>query len=124
MVVAGFLEPVCRHEFLVQPGQRRRLIVIAAADRLPPRSWSLLREALLAGSFARGDAPELTGYKERQARTVLNALLARGVLVSEGQRSRVRLGFPTDIVERWIPTLYPAAAGNPSIDSDRAPRTK
>lgn len=96
----------------------------AAADRLPPRSWSLLREALLAGSFARGDAPELTGYKERQARTVLNALLARGVLVSEGQRSRVRLGFPTDIVERWIPTLYPAAAGNPSIDSDRAPRTK
>jgi Fic family protein len=81
-----------------------------AAGRLPARSWALLREAFLTGTFARGDAPALTGHKERQARTVLNALLSRGVLVSDGPRSRVRVGFPTDVVERWIPTLYPAAA--------------
>lgn len=77
--------------------------------RLSRGSWPLLREAVMAGEFARGRAPELTGYEERQARTVLNALIDAGYLVSETSRSPVRLGFPTKVVERWFPSLYVAA---------------
>ena len=77
------------------------------ARRLPNRSWPLLREAVLAGSFPRGRAVELTGYEERQARTVLSKLLAVGLLVADGDRGPVRLGFPIEVVERWFPRLYP-----------------
>lgn len=80
------------------------------AKRLPKGSWPLLREAVMAGEFARGRAAVITGYQERQAGTVLNALIKRGLLVSPTSRSKVRLGFPPNIVERWLPRLYPTAA--------------
>jgi Fic family protein len=79
------------------------------AKRLPRGSWPLLREAVLAGEFARGRAGELTGYEERQARTVLNTLIDAGYLVSGTSRSPVRLGFPAKVVDRWFPRLYVAA---------------
>ncbi len=75
--------------------------------RLPKGSWSLLREAVLTGEFERGRAEGITGYKERQARTVLNTLIDAGCLVSPTTRSKVRLGFPLKVVERWLPLLYP-----------------
>lgn len=81
------------------------------ARRLLKGSWPLLREAVLAGEFARGQASALTGYQERQAGTVLNTLIKRGVLVSPTSRSKVRLGFPQEIVERWLPRLYPPGTG-------------
>ncbi len=79
-----------------------------AFKRLPKGSYALLREALLVGEFERGKAEELTGYKERMARSVLAALLKKGLLVADSPRSPVRLGFPIDVVERWFPLLYPA----------------
>lgn len=78
------------------------------AGRLPKGSFLLLREALLAGSVERGKADSITGYKERQARIVLNDLVGKGLLVSDTPKSPVRLGFPIDVVERWFPKLYPA----------------
>jgi Fic family protein len=78
------------------------------AGRLPKGSFPLLREALLAGEFERGQAPALTAYKERMARIVLSQLLEHGLLVSAGPRAPVRLGFPINVVERWFPALYPA----------------
>ena len=97
---------------LLQPGELlRRMKLYAndeqAAGRLPPRSLSLLREALLVGEIARGRAPEITGYQERRAREILSTLLKKGLLVSNGPRAPVRLGFPLDVVERWFPRLYP-----------------
>ena len=77
------------------------------ARRLPKGSWPLLREAVFAGEFPRGRAPDLTGYEERQARTVLSKLLAAGLLVAENDRGPARLGFPIGVVERWFPRLYP-----------------
>lgn len=77
------------------------------ARRLPKGSWPLLREAILAGELPRGRARILTGYEERQARTVLGKLLARGLLVADSERGPVRLGFPIGVVERWFPRLYP-----------------
>ena len=97
---------------LLQPGELlRRMKIFAddeiAAGRLPPRSMSLLREALLLGEFARGRAPEITGYQERRSRQILSALLKKDLLVSKGPRGPVRLGFPLEVVERWFPRLYP-----------------
>lgn len=81
-----------------------------ALKKLPKGSYALLREALLIGEFERGKAAELTGYKERAARDILNALVKKGLLVSDTPKSAVRLGFPIDVVERWFPLLYPATA--------------
>ena len=97
---------------LLQPSEllRRMKLYVddeQAAMRLPSRSMSLLREALLMGEFTRGRAPEITGYQERRSRQILATLLREGLLVSKGPRAPVRLGFPLDVVERWFPRLYP-----------------
>lgn len=76
------------------------------AKRLPRGAWRLLREAILVGEFPRARAAELTGYQERQARTVLGELVAKGVLLSDTPKGPVRLGFPSTVVERWFPGLY------------------
>ncbi len=70
-------------------------------------SFSLLREALLAGSFERGKAPAITGYQDRQARKILANLLEKEMLVTNSPKGAVKLGFPIDVVERWFPKLYP-----------------
>lgn len=100
-------------EGLLQPAGLARRIEryadeAAAAKTLPKGCYPLLREALFAGEFERGRAAEITGYKERQGRTVLNALLEKGLLVSETPRSPVRLGFPAGAANAWFPNLYPA----------------
>jgi len=77
------------------------------AHRLPKRTFFLLREAMLAGLLERGKAAAVTGYQERQARTVLTTLVKAGLLVSDTPKGAVRLGFPTDVVERYFPKLYP-----------------
>ena len=97
---------------LVQPSELLRRMKLycddeVSAGRLPKRSMALLREALLAGQFERGRAPEITGYQERRAREILALLLQKRLLVSTGPRAPVRLGFPLDVVERWFPVLYP-----------------
>ena len=80
------------------------------AGRLPKGTYALLREALIAGEVERGQAPALTGYKERMARTVVSKLLEAGLLVSPSHVARLRLGFPQTVVERWFPALYPATS--------------
>ena len=97
---------------LLQPSEllRRMKLYVddeVSANRLPPQSMSLLREAFIAGEFERGRAPEITGYQERRGREILSTLLSKGLLVSQGPRAPVRLGFPLDVVERWFPLLYP-----------------
>jgi Fic family protein len=100
----SILEPselLRRIEIYVEEEQR--------AGRLPKGSFPLLREALLAGQFERGQAPALTGYKERMARSALSRLLELGMLTSAGPKAPVRLGFPIAVVERWFPALYPTS---------------
>ena len=82
------------------------------AKRLQKGAWPLLREAVVAGQFARGKASQITGYEDRQARTVLKSLLDADLLVATGPRGPVRLGFPAAVVERWLPRLYPALPAN------------
>ncbi len=79
------------------------------AGRLLKGTFSLLREALLAGSFERGKATSITGYQDRQARKILSSLIEKEMLVSDSPKGAVKLGFPIDVVERWFPKLYPIA---------------
>jgi Fic family protein len=79
------------------------------AERLPKRSFTVLREAFLSGELDRGRVPGLVDVSERTARRLVSALLDKGLLVSESHRAPLRLGFPIDVVERWFPRLYPVA---------------
>jgi Fic family protein len=113
--LASCVDQVVFMESLFEPTELQRRMEIwceeeTRADRLPKGSWALLREAALAGEFARGKAPDLTGYQERQARTVLTTLIEKGFLVSPTSRSAVRLGFPLTVVDRWFPRLYTGPA--------------
>jgi Fic family protein len=106
-------------ESLLDPAELLRRMEIwceeeTRANRLQKGSWLLLREAAMAGTFARGKAPDITGYQERQARTVLNKLIDTGFLVSPTSRSGVRLGLPIAVVDRWFPRLYPGSIGSPA----------
>jgi Fic family protein len=79
------------------------------AERLPKRSFTVLREAFLSGELDRGRVPGLVDVSERTARRLVSTLLDKGLLVSESHRAPLRLGFPLDVVERWFPRLYPVA---------------
>jgi Fic family protein len=108
------IDQVAFMDKLLQPAEFLSRIEIWCAEevrakRLPKESWPLLREAAIAGEFARGRAAELTGYETRQARTVLNRLIRDGYLVSTNPRAPVRLGFPLAVLDRWFPRLYVAA---------------
>ena len=101
---------------ILEPAELLRRIEIyteeeTRAERLPIGAFPLLREAVLSGEFERGKAAAVTGYGERAARTVLSALIDKGLLVSDSPKTPVRLGFPLAVVERWFPALYPAARG-------------
>lgn len=99
-----------------------------AARRLPKGSRRLLRETNLVGEFPRSAAEELTGYQERQARTVISSLTARGLLVSDTPKGLVRLDIPAEVTERWFPGHYqpePPAPPRPIVagkdDADDQP---
>lgn len=79
-----------------------------SAGRLPPRSYVILREALLVGEVERGRVPKLIDASERTARRVVAELVDKRLLVSRSHKAPLRLGFPIDVVERWFPRLYPA----------------
>ncbi|MBT3294906.1 MAG: Fic family protein [Verrucomicrobia bacterium] len=66
----------------------------------------LLLEALHEGEYARGEATRLTGYGETIARELLQTALGRGLLASDGPRSPVYLGFPSDVLEDYFPKLF------------------
>ena len=98
---------------VLEPSELLRRIEIyveeeVRARRLLKGSFSLLREALLAGEIERGTAPSITGYAERMARNVVSKLVEHELLTSPTTKGPLSLGFPLAVVERWFPSLYPA----------------
>jgi Fic family protein len=89
--------------------QRVRQYTLEAEQlgKLPQRSFLLLREALLMDALERGQAVQITGYQERQARTVLKKLIDAGLLTSDTPKGAVRLAFNSTIAQSWFPNLYP-----------------
>jgi Fic family protein len=97
---------------LLEPSELQRRIELyvrdeESAERLPKRSFAVLREALLSGELERGRVPGLIDASERTARRVISALVEKRLLVSDSHKAPLRLGFPVDVVERWFPRLYP-----------------
>jgi Fic family protein len=87
---------------------------VAEASRrgeIPLRTFALLRETLLMGAVERGKAASLLGVTDRQARTIVNVLVERGLLTTKGPRAALNLGFPTSAVDSWFPKLYPETTG-------------
>lgn len=101
---------------LLEPDELLRRIEIHVAEevsarRLPRGSFLVLREAVMRGEVERGQIPALTQYEERAARNISSVLIERGLLVSSSHKAPLRVGFPSAIVERWFPRLYPADLG-------------
>ncbi len=77
-----------------------------AATRLLPGSDRAIAAVLHAGELERGRAAAASGYRERQARKVLQGLLATGLLVADTPKGAVRVGFPSRLLERYFPKLF------------------
>jgi Fic family protein len=99
------------HELLEPSELHRRMELYVRdeehAERLPKRSYPVLREALLSGELERSRVAGLIDMSERTARRVVSALMDKKLLLSESHKAPLRLGFPIDVVERWFPRLYP-----------------
>jgi Fic family protein len=106
------LDQVDFMERLMQPHEVRARILLwveeeIRLDKLPPKSGTILEAVLYRGELPRGNTASIVGTGERQARRVVSALLARGVLVSESTRAPLRLTFPAALASRWMPGLFP-----------------
>jgi len=107
------LDQVRFMQSILDPGNLLRRIELYCRDegeagRLPKSSYIVLREVVLAGEIERGKVPAIVNLQERAARNVTSALVDKKLLASESSRAPLRLGFPTEAVERWFPSLYPA----------------
>lgn len=99
-------------EALVQPDRLRARILMWTEEEvrlghLPPKSGSILEAVLYRGELPRGDAANIVGTGDRQARRIVSALADKGVLTSESARAPLRLTFPAALASRWLPGLFP-----------------
>jgi Fic family protein len=99
-------------EELVQPDRLRARILVWADEEirlslLPPKSGNVLEAVLYRGTLPRSEVAALVATGERQARRVVAALVARGVLNSGTPRAPLQLAFPAALAPRWMPGLFP-----------------
>ncbi|MDB5494170.1 MAG: Fic family protein, partial [Phenylobacterium sp.] len=73
---------------------------------LDPRGGALLEAALTRGELPRGEASAITGLGDRMGRAILSQLTSRGLLTSDTPKGPVRIGLPTDDVDRLFPKLF------------------
>jgi Fic family protein len=102
-------------EALVQPERLRTRILIWAEEEmrvgaLPAKAGRVLEALLYRGELPRGEVAGLLGTTPRHARRIVAALADRGVLVSDGHRAPLRLGFPAALAGQWMPGLFPEQA--------------
>lgn len=106
------IDQVAFMERLIQPDRLRDRINRWAkqeieAKRLPAKADAILQAVLYRGELPRGEAENVLGTTDRQARRVTSALLDVGVLVSESPRAPLRLAFPAVLAPEWMPGLFP-----------------
>jgi Fic family protein len=94
-------------------GLERRVVSYAerrvAEGKQRPEAALLLRDVLVRGEVARGEAGRITGLGERLARQIVSRLSAEGLVESETPKGALRLGFPAEVVPYYFPRLYPPA---------------
>jgi Fic family protein len=108
------LDQIAFMERLVQPDKLRERIRLWAEEEmrtggLPAKADSVLEAILYRGELQRGDVPGIVGTGERQARRIVSALQAVGVVVSDSSRAPLRIAFPASLAVRWMPGLFPDA---------------
>ena len=81
----------------------------AVGGRLDGRVQPLLEQAVLFGVVPRGEVPGLVGLSDRQARRLVQPLVARGLLTG-AKDAPLRIGFPLGESERLFPHLWAPAA--------------
>ena len=109
------LDQVRFMEDLVQPDRLRTRVLLWAEEEtrsglLPANAGQILEAVLYRGEVPRGDAADIVGTGDRQARRVVSALVDRGVLTSESSRAPLRIAFPATLAARWMPGLFPEQA--------------
>lgn len=85
---------------------RDRLGVYARLKGFRSEALRFLEQVVLRGQVARGEAPSLTGLKERTARDLLAALLADGILSSDTPKGPVYLRMSLASAETLFPALF------------------
>lgn len=106
------IDQVTFMESLMQPERLRARIQLWAEEEIrlgaiPPKSGTILEAILYRGQLPRGDAAGIIGGSDRNARRIISALQAQGVLSSESTRAPLRLAFPATLSSRWMPGLFP-----------------
>jgi len=85
----------------------QRLRLYATRRDWRPEAALLLERALQQGEFPRGEAPRITGLKDRTARDLLGLLVQDGILASATPKGPVSLRFPVHAMEVLFPALFP-----------------
>jgi Fic family protein len=78
--------------------------------KLAPESSHLLRDVVLRGEVARGEAARITGVSERTARRIVSQLVTERLLVSDTPKGPVRVGLPFAALGFYFPRLFPEDA--------------
>jgi Fic family protein len=85
---------------------RRLGTYVERSEKLRPEAARLLEEALIRGTFDRGQASRITGLPARSAQRILNGLVEIGLLASETPKGPVSLRFPTHTQDILFPRLF------------------
>jgi Fic family protein len=85
----------------------KRLADYVAHQGLRPEANDILHHLLLRGEMPRGDAPRVSGLKERTARQLMSELVANGIVRSDTPKSELYLNFTVQAVEVLFPALFP-----------------
>ncbi len=99
-------------ESLIQPDKLHGRIRLWTEEAirlgtLPPKADAVLDALLYRGTLLRGDVARIVGTGERQARRIVAALIAEGVVVSKTSRAPLLLSFPARLASHWMPGLFP-----------------
>ena len=85
---------------------RRLKKLVEQHENLKPEASLLLEEALIRGSFERGEIARITRLPERTARRALSDLVEVGLLASQTPKGAVSLRFPVKFLDILFPRLF------------------
>jgi Fic family protein len=100
-------------ENLMQPNLLRTRILVWTREEielkhLPAQALQILEAILYRGEVSRGEMSEILNVTDRHSRRLIAVLIDKGILISDSARSPLKLAFPAQLAERWMPGLFPA----------------